>query len=365
MRFSATLGRYLGRHFLLSFLAVFLLLSTVAFVVDFVELLRRSASKANVTFGLVLDMSLLKLPFLASHMVVFSVLFGAMIAFFRLSRSREILVVRAAGLSAWQFLAPILALAFLVGVVKVAVLNPIAAATLSKFEQIESKYLRGRSSVMAVSASGVWLRQADLQGQSVVHARQVSSRDMEMYDFIIFLYDLQGRFTGRIDAAKARLENGYWHLYDAWLTGPDRPASHEREYTVRTELTVAKIQESFAAPESVAVWDLPRFIRVLERAGFSAVRHRIYFNTLIADPVLMCAMVLFAATFSLGHNPRRGGSTLVAAGALATVVVLYFLSDVVRALGTSANIPVVLAAWTPAGASTLIGMSMLLYAEER
>jgi lipopolysaccharide export system permease protein len=365
MRLSATLARYMGRQFLFGFLAVFLLLSTVAFVVDFVEVLRRSAAKPDVTFSVVLDMSLLKLPFLSGHMTVFSVLFGAMIAFTRLSRSRELIVVRSAGVSAWQFLAPILAIAFAIGLFKIVVLNPIAAATLSKFEQVENKYLKGRASILAVSPSGVWLRQADRSGQSVVHARQVASREMEMYDFIIFLYDAQNRFTGRIDAAKARLESGYWHLDEAWLTGPDRPAKFENEYTVRTDLTAAKIQESFSSPATVAFWDLPRFIRVLEQAGFSGLRHRIHFNALVADPILMCAMVLFAATFTLQRNLRRGGGVLMAAGALATVVVLYFLSDVVFALGASASIPAILAAWSPAGASLLVGASILIYTEER
>ena len=234
MRISTTLSRYVGRQFLLSFLAVFLLLAAVSFVVDFVELLRRAASKPNASFGIVLDMSLLKLPFLAEHMVVFSVLFGALIAFMRLARSREMVVIRSAGMSAWQFLAPVLALAFLVGVTKLLVLNPIAAATLSKYEQLDGKYLKGRTNLLAVSPSGVWLRQNDPDGPSVVHARQVSAGEMEMMDFIIFLYDHQGRFVSRIDAARARLDAGQWHLYEAWLTGPDRPARFEREYTVRS-----------------------------------------------------------------------------------------------------------------------------------
>lgn len=365
MRISATLARYVGRQFLLSFLAVFLLLAAVSFVVDFVELLRRAASKPNATFSVVLDMSLLKLPFLAEHMVVFSVLFGALIAFMRLARSREMVVIRSAGMSAWQFLTPVIALAFAVGVAKLTILNPIAAATLAKYEQMDGKYLKGRTSLLAVSPSGVWLRQNDPDGPSVVHARQVTAGEMEMIDFIIFLYDPQGRFVGRIDAARARLESGQWHLFEAWLTGPDRPARFEPEYTVRTDLTLTKIQESFAAPGSVAFWDLPRFIRLVENAGFSGLKHRIHFNALLADPLLMCAMVIFAAAFSIRLNLRRGGAAVMAAGALGTVVLLYFMSDVVYALGASASIPVALAGWSPAGASLLVGTSLLLYAEER
>jgi len=49
----------------------------------------------------------------------------------------------------------------------------------------------------------------------------------------------------------------------------------------------------------------------------------------------------------------------VAAGFL-----LYFLSDVVFALGLSAKIPVLLAAWTPTAVSLTFGASMLLHLED-
>ncbi len=364
MHLAPTFSRYLGRQFFLCFGAVFFLLGAVALVIDLVELLRRTSSKQDASFGIVLDMALLKLPNVMEHLVPFAVLFGGIVAFARLMRHREIVIVRAAGLSVWQLLMPALLIAFLIGIVKVAVFNPVAAATLGKYEQLEAKYLKGRNSLLAVSSSGVWLRQADAGGPSVVHARSVSPRGMEMYDFIIFLYDNQNRFVGRIDAKKARLDIGFWRLEDAWITGPDRPARHEDEFAVQTDLTIEKIQESFATPASVSFWELPHFITVLETAGFSGLRHRIHWNAMLADPALLCAMVLFAATFTLRMNLRRGVPLLTIAGAIGTGIILYFTSDVVFALGASSNIPVSLAAWSPAGISLLLGVSVLLYTEE-
>jgi len=43
---------------------------------------------------------------------------------------------------------------------------------------------------------------------------------------------------------------------------------------------------------------------------------------------------------------------------------LYFLTDVVFALGLSSTIPVALAAWTPFGISTLLGVTLLLHLED-
>jgi len=108
---------------------------------------------------------------------------------------------------------------------------------------------------------------------------------------------------------------------------------------------------------------LPAFIDLLEQSGFSAQRHRLYFNVLLARPFLLCAMVLVAATFSL-RMQRRGGATTMIVGGVISGFILYFLSDIVVALGLSARLPVMLAAWTPTALSTIFGTSMLLHLED-
>jgi len=101
----------------------------------------------------------------------------------------------------------------------------------------------------------------------------------------------------------------------------------------------------------------------LEKAGFSAVRHRLYWHSLMAAPFLMSAMVLIAATFTL-RQARRGGVSFIIGGGVLTGFILYFFSDVVFALGLSDSIPVMLAAWTPSGVTTLLGLAMLLHLED-
>ena len=57
-------------------------------------------------FWLLLEMAALKLPHMAQEIMPFAILFGTMMAFWRLTRSNELVVARAAGVSVWQFLTP-------------------------------------------------------------------------------------------------------------------------------------------------------------------------------------------------------------------------------------------------------------------
>ena len=363
MRLSPTLSMYLGRQFLLGIGFVLAVLLALIYLIDVVELLRRASGREEADFGLVLSMAALNLPKLAQKVLPVATLFGAIVTFSRLTRSHELIVARAAGVSVWQFLMPALVIAVLLGTVMVTLFNPLAALMSARYEHLEGRYLEGRQSLLAVSATGLWLRQADEFGQSVIHARHVTSAGTELRDVIVFLYKGTDQFVGRVDAERAVLLDGRWRLTDALLTQPQEPALRLPEYEIKTTLTLEQIQEGFASPQTLSFWSLPRFIRTLEMAGFSAIRHRLYWHSILATPLLLAAMILLAATFSLRLTRRGHTGILLGAGVL-TGFLLYFVSDVVHAFGIAGNLPVILAAWTPTGVCALLGLSMLLHLED-
>ena len=365
MRISITLSLYIGRHFLLAFVALFVGFMMLALTFDVIEMLRRAASRPEITLGIVMELSLLKLPNIGQQMFPFAALFGGMLVFWRLTRSHELVVTRAAGVSAWQFLLPVLAIAFLLGIVKIAAFSPLASTLLARYERLQASLLEGRQSTLTLSDSGLWLRQSGQAGQAVLHAEHVlqQGQDVELRGVTVFLYQGTDHFLGRIDAKVARLEDGFWHFDQAWLQSPEKQPQFEKEHWLETDLTLGKIQDSFASPETMSFWSLPLFIKTLENAGFTAIRHKLYWHTLLAAPLLMCAMVLIAATFTLRYH-RWGGTTFIITGGVFTGFVLYFFSDLVFALGLSDSIPVTLAAWTPSGVATMLGLAMLLHLED-
>ncbi len=363
MRLSLTLSAYIARRFLACTVLIAAVLLVLTVLIDCIELLRRTSGREAATFGVVLEMAFLRAPYMAQKIMPFAVMFGGMLALNQLTRAQELVIARAAGVSAWQFLLPGLVLALAIGGFVVTVFNPLASATTSRYEQMEAKYVRGRPSLLAVSASGLWLREGHGDRQSVIHAGRVSERDMELHDVTVFDFEGTDRFVRRIDARSAKLEQGHWTLRDALVSAPDEPSVPFPEYRIATRLTLGKIQESFASPETISFWDLPDFIKTLEAAGFSPLRHRLYWHSVLSGPLLLCAMVLIAATFSL-RLTRRGGTGLLVLGGIFASFLLYVVGDVALAFGLSRSIPVVLAAWVPAGVFTLLGLAMLFHLED-
>ncbi len=83
----------------------------------------------------------------------------------------------------------------------------------------------------------------------------------------------------------------------------------------------------------------------------------------MATPLFYAAMILFAAAFALRPQRRGKVGVMILAG-LAAGFLVYALSSLVFALGLSARIPVVLAAWAPASVSVLLGTAILFHLED-
>ncbi len=362
MNWSPTLMAYLARRFTISVAIVFVVLSALALSLDLADQFTRTGDH-GIPGSIVLSMSLLKLPDIAQKLLPFAVLLGAVHAFARMSKSHELVAARAAGVSAWEFLAPPLAASIVLGIIAMTLFSPMAASLLAQYTRLEARYVHGQASQLAVSSTGLWLRQGDGEHQSVVHALRVADQGVHLEDIIVFNYEDQDRYAGRINAASGDLKNGYWHLINAWVSGADGRPVHRATYDLPTEMTPAQIEESFASPDTISFWELPRFIANAEAAGFSALRHKIYWYSLLASPLLFAAMVFMAASFSL-HLVRLGGQAQLLVAAILAGFGVYFLGDLTRALGQSGMLPPPLAAVAPAAAALLLGMTLLFHEED-
>ncbi len=366
---AVTLSLYIARQFLLAVLAMLAALAGVVSLFDFIELLRRSATKPDATFGLVTQIAGLRLPYVAMQILPFAVLLGGIIAFWRLTRSSELIVARASGVSAWQFLAAPLLCAMLLGGIATAGVSPLSSVMLARAEVLDNAYLRTGGGPMALQGGQLWLRQSDREldpsGVAILHARGVTLRGKELVGREVSVFRLDGadRLLSRIESTRATLGRGYWMLEDARRMTADHLPEPIGATRLPTDLTVGRVQESFASPDTLSVWALPDFIALLERSGFSAIRHRLHFQALLALPLLAGTMALVSAGFSM-RATRRGGVARMIGSGVAAGFALFLVSKVAEEFGQSGALPAELAAWAPAGAGLMLAVALLLHLED-
>ena len=373
MTFTRTLTQYVSRRFAAMTLAMLAALACLVALFDLIELLRRAATRQDVTFGLVAQIAALRLPFVAMQILPFAILLGGITAFWRLTRSSELIVARAAGISVWGFLIGPVVVAVLLGTVATTMISPLSSAMLARAERLDAQYLRNTSGITALAGGRLWLRQSDPtlepQGVAILSGRPVPITNLRpgeafrLDDVSLWRLSADDRPLARVEASSAVLRPGRWVMTDAVTFGADRMPSPAQRVEMPTELTPARIQDSFASPDTLSFWALPDFIQVLENAGFSAVRHRLQFQSLLALPLLAAAMALLAAGFSM-RSSRRGGVGQMIGGGVAAGFALFVIDKVTGEFGEAGTLPVIFAAWAPAGAGFLLATALLLHLED-
>lgn len=358
---GATLARYLSLRFGRTVLAVFATMFALIYLLDLVELLRRSSDAKGATTSLMAFLSLLRVPSVAEQMLPFAVLFGAMFAFLNLTRRLELVVARAAGVSVWQFLMPPVVFAALLGLLAVTIYNPLSAVFKQRADRLETR-LFGETRDASTSLA-LWIRQRSIDGQAVIRAERSSDGGTVLSGVVAFVYDRDGSFMERVEAERARLKDGFWSFENARVQTPDTEPSDDKQYLLATNLTPAQVTQSFVSPESVPFWTLPEVREKTERAGLDATGYSLQYQKLLARPLLFVAMVLVAASFSLRFF-RFGGVAKMVAGGVASGFFLYVATRLVGDLGGAGLLSTPVAAWSPAVVGSMLGTLVLLHQED-
>jgi lipopolysaccharide export system permease protein len=331
-------------------------------MIDFLELMRRTGDVKDVSSLLVAKVSFYRVPFITERVLPFAVLVGAMFCYLNLSRRLELVVARAAGISAWQFIAPAIIIAWLIGLFTTTIYNPVSATLREQSTRLEGE-LFGRDNGFRNVGGGFWLRQRGDDGQAVIHAKSSRQQGVQLGGVSIFEFDSAGHFRDRIEAKSATLEPGYWRLEEArFYASGAAPVEHE-SFRLRTILTPAQVGESFATPETVPFWQLSSYIELAENAGVAASGYRLQYYQLLAQPFYLVAMVLLATSVSLRFF-RFGGVQKIVLGGIGAGFFLYVLAKITGDLSKAGLMAPMAAAALPPAVGGVTGLIALLYQED-
>lgn len=361
------LHRYFARRYAKTFFGVLALFFLLIAFLDLIDQVGRF-SGTTAGFGEVVQMTLLNVPEGLYRILPLVTVLATIALFLALARSSEMVVTRAAGRSALTALLAPAAVSFGVGVLAVALFNPIVAATKTEYQE-RSNELRGtQASVLALSGDGLWLRQGSGDQQVVIRADAASLEGTELSGVTFVVITPEGGPVERIEATRAVLAEGAWELSEVKLwpligENPEAGATRLDSYTLPSSLTRDLIRDSFGDPSAIPIWELPSFISNLEQSGFTARRHAVWMHMELALPAFLVAMLLVAAGFTMRHQ-RGGGTGMMVMLALGLGFGLHFFRSFAQILGESGQVPVILAAWAPPVAALCLALGVLLHLED-
>ncbi|MEY3106150.1 MAG: hypothetical protein RIT35_313, partial [Pseudomonadota bacterium] len=352
--------KYIGRKFIFDFSLISLIFAIIILLATILTNVKEFHNLKIITFTQII---LFKLPYLLQEILPFIILLSGVCTFSKLSKSSELVVARAAGISVWQLIRPTLIISIMISIFNITIFNSLSAGLLNIQETLLNKYLHQSNNLVSVSNSGLWLIDNNNQDKSIINAKNISTSNMNLEDVTIMLMKKDNSFIKRIAAKTAIIKDNKLKLKDVIIYEPGKVSKRLQDYQLKTYLQFDKLQNNYSASETKSFWELPEFIKQLKTAGFSARRAILYYYNLILNPFTLSAMLLIAIPAGLKCTRVTKMSLRITLGVICGFVI-YFFIELVATLALSGTIPLLLAASAPIFVSILIAIAILLHLED-
>lgn len=364
------LNLYLLRCFLFWLAITSIGLLAIAFLGDFLEMIKFT-NRINQGSLDALYYTSLRLPLIFLDFLPFIFLFSTVSCLLRLSETNELVVIRAAGISVWRFLMPFVLSALIIGLVMIAVLEPLGIRGRTSFQQIENR-LSGARPEFSISENGIWLRETLPTGSLILRAGKIANdtaidkinnTGRRLQDVSVLVFDDIGKFTQRIKAETAHLDGNFWRLQKVQLITAGKQIETPETISFQTQLKIDALDQHFKSPRSINIWQLANYINRAGASGVDVTRHQVRWHSLVSLPFMLIAMVLVAACFSLPTGRIMSGGRTIGLVILSGFGI-YMANDFVARLGDINVLSPALASWSSSGIATFLSVSYLLSIED-
>ena len=343
------LDRYLSRIYLRVFTVTFLGMLAVFYVAIFTDY-SEYLFKGKTNGQTLLSFFLYSTPQYTYYITAMAALVGTLVTVGLLTRTSELTVMQACGVSLYRAALPMLAFGFLWSGVLFGMEQSVLAASNRRAEELKDAIRSGAPRTYSL-ANRQWMAGSDGR---LYHYGRFDPRSQRLDDLTIYTFGDRGwNVTSREYArAVANMDKTVWRADFGWLrTFGERNAVDDFQvYPTRTVTLEAPDYYGVEEPEAVLaeklkVHQLREHIAELNQAGYNTVPLQVAMHRKIAFPFITVIMTLIAIPFGVTTG-RKG--TLFGIGIGIVLAILYWTTQsLFAAVGSAGVLAPSVAAWAP------------------
>jgi lipopolysaccharide export system permease protein len=285
----------------------------------------------DVAPAIFIRLILFKIPFLLNEIAALISLISMLFFLRRLVRYNELIVILCNGVPLWRVvLIPVFA-SILLGLFFLSVVSPISTYSLHKFTKLDNKITKKRSdNIFLLNTSFLFFEKHNDENR-IIKAESIDFNNKELHRAIILFIDSKNHFIKRIDAKLAKFNTGYLRLLDAEVI-TDNDSSVHQELIIETNLSSEHFNSKLTKPEMIIIWELPKIIDRLAKAGIPTVNYKIYYYKQLFKPLFMATMVMFGACFIHFNQRNKVHAKMIVVGLFMGLIVYFLLEIIIKML---------------------------------
>ena len=358
---SRTLAMYLSRMFITRILSVLIMLVLILQVLDLLSESGPILSQPGNGQAQVWHYVTLRVPQLIARFLPYSVLLATLFTFFPLNQNSEVIAMRAAGLSAHQILAPMLATALVVSGISFTFNEMIVTHTTAQLKAWQAVQY-GKVPTGPSPRANIYI--AD--GTNILAADTMtgSGTAIRLEGVTWYQRDTNRMITQRIISPEATYAAPGWRLsapqsFDVARATLTKPAT----LVIGQGIKPAQLDIVTADADGMTLSQLSSTIRALHTGGRRTSELEGKWWHKLSGPLSALLMPLLGSVAAFGLA-RSGQLFLRAILGMALGFTYFVVDNLSLAIGNFGGYPPLIAAWAPFVLFLLVGETVLIRTEE-
>jgi LPS export ABC transporter permease LptG/LPS export ABC transporter permease LptF len=339
------LDTYVIRFYLRVFALAFLGMLSIFYIATFIDLSDK-LFKGQTTGTAILRFFWYSTPQYVYFVLPIAALLATLVTVGLLTKSSELIVMKACGVSLYRATLPILAFAAALSLVLFALAETVLADA-NRQAQALRHVIRGGSPRTFDVLNRQWVAGRD---GSLYHYAFFDPRREELSGLSIYRFPTRGwRLASRSFTNHAAFRNGAWQGDTGWERTFDRRGAMAGFKAVTRPVLDLEPADYFRTEqpdaERMSYRQLRGHIDELKTSGFNTVPYAVSLQRKLSFPFVTIIMTLIAVPFAVTTG-RHGALYGIGAG-IVLAIVYWLVISVFAAIGTAGLIPPTLAAWAP------------------
>jgi len=339
------LDRYVIRLYLRIFALAFVGMLSLFYIATFIDLSDK-LFKGQTNLPQLLTFFWYSTPQFVYYVMPIAALITALVTVGLLTRSSELIVMRACGISLYRSALPLVA----IGALWSAILFGLGESILAEANreaQALNHVIRGGSARTFDVLNRQWVAGKDgsLYNYLLFDPRQVEIDGLSVYRFAADRWDL----SSRTFVSRARFVDGTWQGSGGWERQFDAKDDVAIYRPFEREVVAIETADYFMTErpdaERMSYRQLRQYIAELQTSGFNVVPYVVALHRKVSFPFITVIMTLIAVPFAVTTG-RRGALYGIGVG-IVLALGYWLIFSVFAAIGTAGLVAPLLAAWAP------------------
>ena len=289
-------------------------------------------------------LTLLTAPTIVYETFPFIFFISTQFLFIRLMDKEELDIFKKISLSNIKLIGILSISSFIISLILVTIFYTLASNLRFMYLEMKNKYSGDNKYLAIVTENGLWIKDEIDEYVNIINAEKIDGKVLKQVTINQFSKDYKN--LNNIVADEINIENKEWLIMKGSFSKINQGLKSFENLTFKSNFDAKQINKLFSDLSSLNILELNKLKKDYSNLGYSLTNINIHMQKLIAYPIYLTVMTIFASVIML--NIKRNKSKLfhIVLGVLLSVLI-YYINYFSSLLGQNERMPEVMSIWLP------------------